>query len=114
MIKGDIIPAVRYVACRANLPKLAIMVIILRMAGITFLGRSLKDTILMAGITNQIRMLADEGKCSAIVIECHIQPFSGFMACSTIPAELSLVDILRCVTGETIFGSVFENTVYVT
>ena len=49
MIKIDILPAGRYVACGADRPKFAIMLIILSVAGKTIPGCSLEDAILVAG-----------------------------------------------------------------
>lgn len=107
MIKDAILPASRYVAGRTIRPKLAIMVVILCMAGKTSLGSSFKNIALMTGIATQFYMVANERKCSGIVIEFCSRPFCGLMACTAIFTELAFVDIFCRMAGKTIPGRVF-------
>ena len=59
-------------------------------------------------------MFANQRKCSQAVIELGASPLGGLMACSTIFAKLSLVDILPGVTGEAISRRIFVDPIDVT
>jgi hypothetical protein len=107
MIKRDIFPAGRYVADRTILSKLAIMVIVLCVAGKTIFGSAFKNILRMAGSAVQLYMVANERECRGVVIEFCTCPFRGLMTCSAISAELTFVDILCGVTGEAIFRRIF-------
>ena len=114
MIKGDIFPAGRYMADGAIASKLAVMMIVFRMTGKTILWGAFENVILMTGIAIQLDMITDERKCRCVMIEFRTRPFRCLMTCSAIPAELTLVDVLGCMTGKAILWSVFVFPVYVT
>ena len=71
VIKSDVFPAGRYVADRTILSKLAIMVIILCVAGKTIFGSALKNVIRMTGFATQLHMVADKRKPRGVMIEFH-------------------------------------------
>ena len=107
VIKGDSLPPGRGMAGHTILSKLTIMVIIFCMAGKTFIGSAPKQVICMAGSAAHPYVIANEWKCRGIMIEFFPRPFRGLMTCPAISAILTIMDILRSVTGETIPGSIF-------
>lgn len=59
-------------------------------------------------------MFASQRKSGQVVIERGARPLCGLMTCATIPAILSIMDIPRGMTSETITGSIFVDPVDVT
>ena len=69
VIKDAVIPAGWYVAGSAIRPKLAVVCIILRVAGKTILGSAFKNIILMTRLAIQVCVIADERKRSGIMVK---------------------------------------------
>jgi hypothetical protein len=93
---------------------LAVVVIILGMARITIRWRAFENVIGVALCALHADVRAGQREIGFRVVEGGRFPGSGAVTGTAIPAILSLVGILGCVTGITIRRGTFENIVDVT
>ncbi len=69
MIEDDILPAGWNMTDRTILPELAVMVIILGVAGKTALGCAFEIAVGMTGQTTHVRMIADQRESRFVMIK---------------------------------------------
>ena len=82
------------------------------MTGITILGRAFISTVHVAGLASNSRMRPGQREGSAAVVIEHIQPLGRLMALSAVRPELSLVIVLRRMTGITILRRALEYSIF--
>ena len=99
MVKGYAIPTYRHMAGRTIRTETAAMCIVLLMTGITIRGRSLKDTVLMAGFASHFCMSAFQLEIRKIVIEFSRLPTIRGMAGPTVGAEARFMRVISAVAG---------------
>lgn len=111
MVECGVLPTGCSMTCRANRAELTVMGILRGMAGNTFPGCALIDTIYMAGCALHANMAARQRKAGPAVIEIHIFPSAWVMAGTTIRSELPVMGVLRGMTGKTIGWCAFIDAV---
>lgn len=94
VVETGIFPVVRCVAAAAICAKLALMSVILGMAGRTILWCSFEDAIDVAFIASYIGMRAGQLKSRFGVVKGGFIPILGRMASGAIHAELTLVGVI--------------------
>ncbi len=114
MVKCDVLPAGWDMAERTILPKLTVVMVVFCMARETILRRSFEIAVGMAGQTIHPHMIANKWKGCFIMVKCSARPGRRLMTCPAIPAILTIVDISRCMTRETIARGIFVNAIDVT
>ena len=107
MIEIHIVPTTRVVTTRAILVKLAVMRVVLLVAGKTIFGRT-TIAIRMALFTLNIYVLAGQLKIGEGVIKDPIVPIRRIMAGGTIHSKATFVRVIFLVTGKTLCGGSFE------
>lgn len=111
VIEDDVAPAGRGMADRAILSILAVMMVIFCVTGETIFRRAFEESIGMTRQTVHARVISDQREGCGVMVEFSSRPCGGLMACCAIPPELTFMDILRRVTGETIFGRVLVDAI---
>ena len=84
------------------------------MTGVAICRCALIDAIDMARGALNIFMFSSKRESGQPVVEIDIRPFCRLMTGSTICAKLTVMIILRCVTGITIFRRAFIYIIHVT
>ena len=107
MIESHIVPVARVMTAGAILAKLAIMRVVLLVAGKTIFGRT-TIAIRMALFTLNIYVLAGQLKIGEGVIKDPIVPIRRIMAGGTIHSKATFVRVIFLVTGKTLCGGSFE------
>jgi len=105
-------PLGRLMALSTVRPELSLVIILCRVAGITILGRTFIDAIDMALLAGDSGMRPGQREGSAAVVIEHIQPLGRLMALSAVRPELSLVIVLRRMTGITILRRALEYSIF--
>ncbi len=111
MIVGDFAPFGCLVTLSAVRPQLSLVIILRRVAGVTILGSAFIDAIYMTGFASDSRMRPGQREGGAAVIVGNLTPFGRLMALSAVRPKLSLVIVLRRVTGVTIPGCTLEHSI---
>jgi len=111
VIEGYIRPVRGFVAGGAVLAELPVVFVLRCMTGETILRRTLEYIIHMAGGTGDCGMCAAQWEGGLAMIEGHLLPPGGLVAGGTVLAELTVMDIVGRVTGETILGRTFEDII---
>lgn len=93
-------PAIRRVTGRTVGTELTVVMVILQMAGHAVFGCALEHTVLMTGITGNRCVLAVEMEGELGMIDPGILPSIRGMAGNAVRTELTIVMIVRCVTGK--------------
>ncbi len=90
------------------------MIILRRMAGETILWSVLKSPIYMTRLTINIRMRPAQWERSGTVIIEHIQPASRLVTGCAVRAKLSLMIVLRGMTGIAVLRRILEVPILMT
>jgi len=114
MIVEHIQPPGRLMALSAIRPILSLVVVNLRMAGVTILGRALINIIHMTGTASGGLMRIGQHERSLGMIKSHILPAAGVMAARAVLSELTLVLVLGGMAVETSRGCILKITVQMT
>ncbi len=104
VIKNGVPPIGWCVTGRTVRAKAAIVLIILRVAGITIRGRALIDIVLVTILARSFRMFSLQLKGRQAMIKFGGLPAIGRVTSRTVRAEAARVRIVRLVTGKTIRG----------
>lgn len=102
MVEGGVMPIGWIMAGSAVRAILAIMFVVLLVAGKTICGRGFVLVIQMAGFTSHVRVFSLELECSQVVIELCGRPAIRSMTLTAIHSEATLVRVVVMVTGITI------------
>ncbi len=102
MVKGDMVPAGRVVADRAILAVLALMRILLLMAGVAVCGRPFEYLVNMTGVAGDSLVLPFQLEGCQVVIELGRCPAVLVMAVRTFGAKAASMRINLLVTGSTL------------
>jgi len=94
VVEGCIPPTAGVMTGSAVCPELSVVFVIAGMTGKTICRCALVDAVGMTRTALNIRMPAGKREAGIVVIKVHIRPFGGFMTCTTIRSELSVVSIL--------------------
>ena len=105
MIHFGRFPAIGCVTCSALRSELALMRVILGMAGTAVLRCAFEDTIDMTFLTGHCGMLAVKMEGKQGMIHLCVFPAFGSMAGCTIGSKLTVVMVILFMTGETRLGS---------
>lgn len=111
VIEGRISPSAGVVTGFAVHAELTVVGILRRVAGITIRRRASVNAVGVAGLTLRRGVPAGKRKGGVVVIEVHVRPFCGFMARSAVHTELTIMFVLRGVTGVTILRRAFIHVV---
>lgn len=107
MVEGGWLPGRGGVADRAVRSHLALVCIVLLMAGDALGGRALEERIFVAAGTGGIQVLSHQLKCRLGMVEAGRFPCLRVMACCAVRAEPALMGIVFAVAAGTIFWRVF-------
>ncbi len=99
VIHADNIPAIRSVTRATVRAKLAVVMIVFRMAGITIHRRALENIIDMALRAGNVDMFASQLEGCKVMIKCGGRPAVGCVARAAVLAEMSAVRIIFQVAG---------------
>ena len=111
VVKGDVGPFSGVMATSTLRAELAVMFVASRMATVTVFGCTLIDPIAMTGLALERGVGASERESGFGMVEGHILPAAGVMAGFAGRAELAVVLIAGCMTGETIFRRAFIGSI---
>ena len=114
VVEGHIAPPAGVMTGTTVRAELSVMLILRCVAGITIRRCTLENTVGMTGTALNRSMLTRKQESSIVVVEIDIRPFGGFMTRSTVRTELSVMFILRCMAGVTIFRRPFINIIHMT
>lgn len=113
VIEDDVLPVARIVAPGTKRAKLTLMRVFRLMAGKAVLWCAFIALIEVAGLACHLHVDTGQLKHRKIVIEFGGRPSCRRMALRTVRTKAPLVRLIRLMTGETILGSAFEQTVLV-
>lgn len=102
MIEVGVVPIVCVVTGRAVCAKLAVMLVIARVAGIAVGGRPREDIVLMTIFTTRFGVSALQFKRGQVVIELGGSPRFGGVTQRAVGAETGFVRVILRVAGETV------------
>lgn len=108
VVEGRIIPGGRGMTLFTFLPQQTHMRIILLMTGETILRRTFEKIIGMAIPARHTDMRRQQFEIGAVMVKVDDTPILRGMAGGAIGAQLSLMRIVRCMTGRTILRRRFE------
>lgn len=111
MIKSYIAPLRRLVTCLAVLSILTIVLVLRGMAGVTILRRTFIDSVHMAGCASDSLMRIHQRECRGVMIESYIAPLGRLVACLAVLPKLTIMFILRTMTGVTVLRRTLEGSV---
>lgn len=111
MVEGDLLPIVGDMTGRTSLAQFALVRVLFAMARETIFGGGLEQIIGMARPTFHLDVFAGQQEERPGVVEGRQFPVRGGMAGRAILVELTLVDIVLSMTGDTILRGVFEQVV---
>ena len=114
MVKGCSTPTIGVVAGTTIHPELAVVLIIFLVTGKAVRRRSLEHPIGVAGSTGDVLVPAVQFESCPVVIKCYILPTAGTVAGSAFLPELAIVNVIPCMTGETIPRRASINSVRMT
>lgn len=104
-------PCCRAMAGSAVCSKLTCMFSRLRMAANTFGRYACKLSIGMTTLTFHAGMTTRQREVRAVVIEIHIVPLEGVVACAAVRAKLTVVHIIVLMAGVAVGGSSLKHVV---
>ena len=113
VIEGRIAPAIRAVTGTAVDAKLAVMLVIVCMTGITVCGCAFVP-ICMTCLALEIRVPAGQRECSVVVIEGHVLPGRGLVTRSTLRSKLAAVCIVIGMAGIAVLRRALIDSVHMT
>ena len=111
VVESDFTPGVCHMAGSAILPKGAVMMVILLVAGITNGRGSFENIIDMAFRAIDIDMGAGQQEWRLGMIKRDLVPGGGDMACSAILPQSTIVTVIFLVAGETSRRRAFEDII---
>jgi len=114
VIEGHVAPSGRVMARSTIRAELAVMLVIVCMAGKTIPGCPFVYVIHMARLADHIGMCTRQRERRVVVIERRILPTAGVMTGRTDRSELTVMCILRRMTGEAILWRPLEYIIHVT
>ena len=114
MIKGRVAPSARIMTGSTIRSKLAVVCILVGMAGITIRWGTLVHPVDLACAALNICMLSGKREIGIVVIEGHVAPSTWVMTCTTVRPKLPVMIVLVGMTGITIRWCTFVYTIGMT
>ena len=102
VIEGHVSPTAGVMAGTAVCAELTVVVVPVRVAGITIRGRTFIHSIHMTGTALNACVFSRKREGGVVVIEGHIVPAAGVVTGTAVRAELAVVLVLICMAGITI------------
>lgn len=111
MIEGGILPTAGVMASRTDRAELPVMGVIGGVTSHALPRRTLEHTIRVTIFARHTRMRTREREARAAVVEIHILPRGRVVAGTAVGSELTVVLVIRRVTGKTIGRRSLESSV---
>ena len=108
MIETYILPAACVMTRSTILPKLTFMRVVRRVTGKAVIWSAFEYAVYMTRLALNICMKSRQWECSFAMIETHIFPRAGIVAQTAIPSKLTLMRVVRRVTGKAVLWRAFE------
>jgi len=112
VVECDVLPAVCIMTSAAVRAKTSVVLIVLFMAGIAILRRTLEDVVHVTLGTGHIQVPACQLESCKIVVKFCRLPAIGRMTGSAIRAELTVVRVILFMAGIAILRSTFEDAIH--